>query len=206
MSRLSKNDEPPELPSLGHIRSVFKALCVEQNSCSQMAEAIQRLQNDLTKAVDLFTRDKTAGEIVSLWSLYGFLENLRVSTRLRVPLLSVISELTGVPGRKGSEKPLRDTTDMLFASVSLDTLVTDGTDMNVAARKIVEVAGHAMSATELINFRKNLQRNRAQPHIVASYQDLRRSTAEQWGQLTREERAMEALLSVYGNVVQSAEC
>jgi len=206
VSPLSENEQSL-LPSLSKIRSEFEALCVEQVDHAKIAEAIHQLLNDLKNALDMFTRkDKEAGQILTLWGLHGFLDTVGVSTRLRAPLCSLISDITGVPDRKGSEKPLEDITEMVMASAALDTLVTDGTDMRVAARKIVEVAGRAMSADELINFRRNLQRKRARSEAVSLYHALQRASAEQWRHLSKQERAMQALLSVYGNIVPAKEC
>ena len=178
MSLLSDNKRRPPQPSPSETRS----------------EAIGQLQNGLGEALNVFTtEDRLKGQLEALWALDRFLHELGTNPRLRRPLLSVISDLTD-SDREGAEKPLDELVNMVWAAAALDTAIKAGMRMQLAAGAVVEAAGRAMTANQLITYRKSLQRRDRVPSLAAQkYQELCKQSAEQWGHLSPKEQIKEAL-------------
>lgn len=160
-------------------------------------EAVTKLLNELKDARDVFDESKLGGQLRALWVLHDFLDGLGIDARLRAPLFSVIADLTD-SDRQGAEKPIVEVVKMVSAAAALDTLIKAGMESVPAAREVIRVAGRAMSTSQLITFRKNLQRRRARREAVDMYHQLVQCSAERWARLSRKDRIREALLGVHG--------
>jgi len=105
--------------------------------------------------------------------------------------LRVIASLSDTE-RRGAEKPLEASVEMIYAAVTLHNLLKAGMKRNEAASKIARVASKGVSAIKIINYRENLHRKRAPERAVNAYWQAVTAIEREWGHLGKEARIREA--------------
>ncbi|MER8845936.1 hypothetical protein [Mesorhizobium australicum] len=143
-----------------------------------LAPSVQQVISELENAEQVFKSvDGSSGGALAIHAAADFLLREGVPPKLLIPLYSVLGNIVD-HGDESNLKPIMEAMQWGQAAGAVTVLKNGGISLPEAASKVARAAGQAFSAQQIIEFRKNIHKQRARPHsrrarpeAVAEYEE-----------------------------------
>ncbi|WP_434723116.1 hypothetical protein [Mesorhizobium sp. RIZ17] len=137
-----------------------------------MSPSLEQVIADLQNADHAFrTEYAPHGSALAIQAAMDFMVREGVAPTLMFPLLAVMGDLADSHG-ESNLKPIMEAMMWGRAAGAVHVLKGSGMSLSEAATKVSKATGRAISANQIIEFRKNIGKRKARQEAVEEYWDM----------------------------------